>query len=269
MLIVLLLMILLGLAYVLSTACRKGHPGLAELRGWAYAHRGLHGDGVPENSMEAFRRALEGGYGVELDVHLLADGQLAVIHDSLLLRTTGAEGCVESLTARDLPNYKLEGTDQSIPLFSQVVELFAGKAPLIVEIKSWKNNYAALCEQTCRLLDQYQVNYCMESFDPRCVHWLKKNRPDVIRGQLTENYFKPKYAKLPGILKWALKSQVFNFLLLPDFIAYRYDDRKCLSNFLTKKLWGAQSVAWTIKTKEDFDTALQENRIPIFEGFRP
>ena len=78
-------------AALLTLRGRTGHPGLEALRGWGYAHRGLHGDGVPENSMAAFKAALDHGYGIELDIHLLKDGNLAVIHDASLKRTAGAD----------------------------------------------------------------------------------------------------------------------------------------------------------------------------------
>ena len=108
--IVLVIFPVLLLLYVLALRCRRGNKELPKLRGWAYAHRGLHGKGVPENSMEAFRLALEGGYGIELDVHLMADGNLAVIHDPSLKRTAGADVQIEDLKLEDLPQYRLEGT---------------------------------------------------------------------------------------------------------------------------------------------------------------
>ena len=95
MMIAIVIILILFLLFVLSTMGRRNHPGLEKLRGWNYAHRGLHGNGCPENSMAAFRKALDHGYGIELDVHMLADGNLAVIHDSLLKRTTGMEGRIE------------------------------------------------------------------------------------------------------------------------------------------------------------------------------
>ena len=119
-------------AYVLSVRGRVGHPGLEKFRGWNYAHRGLHDENIPENSMAAFRAAVEHGFGAELDVHLLADGGLAVIHDSRLLRTTGREGRVEDLTRDQLKEYKLQGTEETIPDFTDVLKVFEGKAPLIV-----------------------------------------------------------------------------------------------------------------------------------------
>ena len=207
--------LILFLLFLLTLMGRTGHPKLKLLQGWAYAHRGLHGHGVPENSMEAFRLAKVAGYGIELDVHLLKDGNLAVIHDSLLKRTTGAEGRIEDLTTDQLKDYRLEGTEETIPELQQVLDLFAGQAPLIVELKE-ANNYAELCRKTCQMLDNYNGPYCLESFDPRCVFWLRKNRPDIIRGQLTENYLRKNDLKLPWIMKFLLKNQMLNFLTLPD-----------------------------------------------------
>ena len=106
-----LALLLFGL-YLLAIMGKKGHPGLEELKKWKYAHRGLHGNGVPENSMEAFRLALEKGYGIELDVHLMKDGNLAVIHDPSLKRTADADVFIEDLTTEELKEYHLEGTQE-------------------------------------------------------------------------------------------------------------------------------------------------------------
>lgn len=266
--IIAIVIFLLIALYVFMLKGRTGHKDLPALRGWYYAHRGLHSDGVPENSMSAFRAAKDGGYGIELDVHLLKDGTLAVIHDHSLLRTAGVDVQIEDLTPADLDKYHLEGTQEKIPLFSEVLELYRGEAPLIVELKPTANNHAALCQATCDMLQNYKGAYCVESFDPRCVAWLRKNRKEVIRGQLTENFFRSN-SKLPGVVKFLMKYNFFNVATRPDFIAYRFADRKNISNFLCRKLWGLQGVTWTIRTKEDFDTAVAEGWIPIFENFKP
>lgn len=264
----LLLFVPLLSLYLLSLRGRTGHQGFSALRGWAYAHRGLHGDGAPENSMEAFRRAKNAGYGIELDVHLLKDGNLAVIHDSLLLRTTGQEGRIEDLATEDLSDFKLEGTDFTIPTFQEVLDLYDGCAPLIVELKE-AGNCQELCQRVCDVLDDYAGMYCVESFDPRCVRWFRANRPDIIRGQLAENYFKTKNSKLPFVLKLLLSNNMLNFLTRPDFVAYRYSDRRGLSNYLCRKLWRLKSVYWTLKDQNEFDETLKQNALPIFEDFCP
>ena len=268
MITVIVILLILFLLFFLSTVGRTGHRGMRKLRGYVYAHRGLHGDGVPENSLEAFRLAKEAGYGVELDIHLLKDGNLAVFHDTLLSRMTGLDGRIVDLTTEDLQNCHLDGTGYTIPTFSQVLHLFDGKVPMIVELKE-VGNCAALCEKVCKMLDGYKGPYCLESFDPRCVHWLKKNRPDLIRGQLTQNYFVNSKAPIPWFLKILLRHQVMNFLTRPDFVAYRYSDRKTISNFFCRKVWGLQGVSWTIQNREELDIAVKEGWIPIFENFRP
>ena len=261
------ILLLFGL-YVFMLKGRTGHKDLPALKGWYYAHRGLHSEGIPENSMAAFRAAKNGGYGIELDVHLMKDGTLAVIHDHSLKRTAGVDVKIEDLSLADLDNYRLEGTEEKIPLFSEVLELYNGEAPLIVELKATAKNCADLCKATCDMLATYKGAYCVESFDPRCVAWLRRNRKEVIRGQLTENFFRSK-TKLPYVLRFLLKCNFFNIVTRPDFIAYRFADRKNFSNFLCRKLWGLQGVTWTIRNKEDFDTAVAEDWIPIFENFEP
>lgn len=263
------LLLILTAAYILSLRCRAGHPGLKDLEGWSYAHRGLHGADVPENSMAAFRAALEGGYGIELDVHLLKDGNLAVIHDSLLNRTTGQPGRVEDLTTRELKNYPLQGTRETIPELMEVLTLFQGKAPIILELKPDSGNHDALTQAACEMMKTYRGVFCMESFDPRCLRWLKKHRPDIIRGQLAENNFRVR-GDLSDGLKFVLTHCLCNFLTVPDFIAYKFADRRStVSTALCQRLWKAKMVAWTLRAPEDFRAAREEGWIPIFEGFLP
>lgn len=261
------LIVLIAL-YMLALRGRTGHPLLEQLRKWRYAHRGLHGNGVPENSMEAFELALQNGYGIELDIHLLADGNLAVMHDSSLLRTAGVDVKICDLKTEDLVNYHLDGTEQTIPTFAQVLKLFDGKAPMIVELKPDNGNYAELTRKACEMLDQYKGLYCIESFDPRCIRWLMKNRPDIVRGQLAHNSIHEQLG-VPLFTRFIMTNLLSNFWNLPDFVAYRYGDRKRLSVRLARGLWKIQGVTWTLKTQRALDTAEQENWIPIFEGFRP
>lgn len=257
-----------ALLYILATRGRKGQEGLSSLHGHRYAHRGLHSAGVPENSRAAFREAVRLGLGSELDVHLLSDGELAVMHDSKLLRTTGAAGRIEDLSASQLEDYRLEETQETIPTLRQVLEIYGGQYPLIIELKTVGGNHAALCQRVLDELKGYQGVYCLESFDPRVVYWLRKHRPEIIRGQLTESFFRSK-PKVLCLITWMMTSQILNFLTQPDFVAYRYEDRKGISNFLARKVWGMAGASWTIRTKEDLATAEKEGWIPIFENFIP
>ena len=269
MIYLLISLIVIFVLYLFALRGRTGHKGLQALQGWSYAHRGLHGNGVPENSMEAFRLALENGYGIELDVHLMADGNLAVIHDSSLKRTAGVDVKIEDLVTDQLQGYYLEGTQERIPEFRQVLELFAGKAPLIIELKAEGNNHAALSEAVCKMLESYNGAYCLESFDPRCIHWLRKNRPQEIRGQLSENFVGNKASKLPLVLKWVLTANILNFFTRPDFLAYRFSDRKRLGVGICRKLWKIQGVTWTLRDPQEYKDAVAEGWLPIFEYFKP
>jgi glycerophosphoryl diester phosphodiesterase len=203
-----------------------------------------------------------------LDIHLLADGNLAVIHDASLLRTAGVDVKIEDLTTQDLCNYRLENSEEMIPTFRQVLELFDGKAPLIVELKSENGNYAQLTETACKMLESYKGLYCIESFDPRCIRWLMKNRPEIVRGQLAHNSLRSK-VNVPLVLRFVMTNLLSNFWNLPDFIAYCFSDRERLSVRIARKLWKIQGVAWTLRKPEDFDMSIQEDWIPIFEGFKP
>ena len=255
-------------AYLFMVKGRSGHPGLKQLQKFSYAHRGLHGNGIPENSMAAFRAALEKGYGIELDIHLMADGELAVIHDTSLKRTAGVDVKITDLTTADLENYRLEGTEEKIPLFSQVLELYAGKAPLSIELKA-DGNHRALVEAACRAMEGYTGAYCMESFDPRCILELKKNHPQVIRGQLSENFLRSD-VKLNPALKFAMTHNLLNFATKPDFVAYDFGTRKTTpSNFICRRIWDMQGVTWTLRNAGDHEQALKEDWLPIFEHYEP
>ena len=222
---------------------------------------------VLENSLAAFRLAAEYGYGAELDVHLTRDGRLAVIHDDSLLRTAGADVKASQLTAAQLGKYRLEGTDEKIPFLEEVLPLFQGKTPLIVELKV-EGNAAALAKATCDLLDQYQVDYCIESFHPLAVRWLKKHRPDVCRGQLSENFLKTRTGLGRGA-DFVMTHLLTSFLTTPDFIAYNLHHRRRLALRLIRRAWGVREVSWTVRTPSELAECERDGCLSIFEQFEP
>ncbi len=270
--IILIILAVLFLLYLLCLRCRRGHADWARFRQWRYAHRGLHNKekGIPENSMAAFKLAAANGFGAELDVHLMKDGKLAVIHDASLLRTAGADVLIEDLTAEELENYRLEGTEQRIPLLEDVLPLFVDRAPLIVELKAERGNAEALAAAACKVLDKYKAEYCVESFDPRCLMWLWQNRPDVIRGQLSENFTAHGDAQhLPGGVRWILTNLLLNVRTRPDFIAYRFEDRANLSLRLCRGFYRVQEASWTVRDRETMEKAEAAGNLVIFENFDP
>ena len=256
--------------YLLLLRCRRGNPGWGKLEGRRYAHRGFHDKPrIPENSLIAFRRAIERGWGAELDVHLLKDGTLAVFHDSDLRRCTGAEGEIEDLDRTGLSALRLEGTDEPVPLFDQVLDLYEHTGlPLLIELKVARGNYRELTEAVCRRLDTYTGEYTVESFDPRALLWLKRIRPDIIRGQLSQDFIK-KREGLPYHQAVLLTNLAFNRIVQPDFIAYRFTDRMVPALRREARRKGIPEAMWTIKTPEEYRTAVREGCIPIFEQFDP
>ena len=244
------------------------------MKHFRYAHRGLHDKsaGVPENSLAAFRRAVEYGFGAELDVHLLADGSLAVFHDSDLKRMTGREGTVEALTAARLSEYRLDGTEEAVPRLCDVLELFEGTGlPLVVELKSYKGNHSALAARAAEELDKFRGPYVMESFDPRCLLWLRRNRPEIVRGQLAQDFLRtPRDASGMGrAMDRVLTSMAFNAVTRPDFVAFHFDHRDARSLRRVKRAKSADIFYWTIRSRADMETAEAEGAQVIFEGFIP
>ena len=251
------------------SAGRKNHPAWKVLEQYRYAHRGYHDKPqIPENSLPAFQRALDRGWGAELDVHLLKDGTLAVFHDSDLKRCTGAEGIIEDLTGEELAQLRLEGTDNRVPLFNEVLDMYEGKAPLIIELKPWNGNHKALAAAVIDRLDFYSGDYCIESFDPRALAEVRRLRPFICRGQLAEDFEKDEAVPLPGWQKYVLSRLLMNFLSRPDFIAYKFEDRDNLALKLCK-LRGAREINWTIASKRDMETAEADGALVIFERFDP
>lgn len=242
---------------------RRDGPGWENIEGARYAHRGLHGPGVPENSMAAFRRAAEAGYGAELDVHLTRDGRLAVIHDADLTRMCGVPGLVEEQTAEELSALRLAGTEEPIPFLEEVLPLFAGKAPLIVELKTDRHNAAALARAVTDCLDRFAVDACVESFDPRPLLWLRISRPDVLRGQLSKDFHRDP-GRQNAWNRLALTNLFYNVFSRPDFIAYRFQDRRRAAVGLCRR-FGARLALWTLRGPEETAQAEREGALPIFE----
>lgn len=247
---------------------KEGFYGLAA---YAYAHRGLHDirHGLPENSLRAFRLAAEYGYGAELDVHLSKDGRLVVMHDESLQRTAGIDRKIADCTAEELDALRLQGTDEKIPYLEEVLPIFEGRTPLVVEIKAFRSNHAALTEQVCLLLDRFpKLQFCIESFDPRVLRWLKKHRPEIVRGQLSENFIKDR-SGLNIILAFLLTHLWMNALTMPHFVAYQFRDRNCLGAVLSRRLWGVQEFSWTLRSEQEVIQSKKNGALPIFELCRP
>lgn len=235
-----------------------------------YAHRGYHDKPrIPENSMAAFRRAVEYGLPAEFDVHLIADGSLVIFHDDDLERETGVKGSIEAYDLTNLRKLRLEGTDEVIPTLDEVLDLFEDTGlELLIELKAANGNHKALAKAVAARLDRYRGEYVIESFDPRVLIEYRKLRPDVIRGQLSQNFYKGPEG-LPFYQVMVLTHMLLNALVKPDFIAYKYKDRndRGLRKLVDKK--GYREAWWTLQSADEYRAAAEAGSIPIFEQITP
>ena len=269
--IVVIVLIVLIILYLFLIAPRMiGKADRNSLYGVHYAHRGLFNNktDAPENSLAAFKKAIESGYGIELDVQLSKDGIPVVFHDATLKRMCGVDGNVWDYTLEELQKMHLASSDETIPTFSEALETIGGKVPIIVEYKL-DVAQTKVCELGNELLnkyvDTYHGAYCIECFHPLALIWYRKHRPDVVRGQLCMEYWKEE--KYHGKLLYLLLSYlVTNVATRPDFIAYQHSDASNLSRRICRKL-GALSVTWTIKSQEQYKKARPHFDLFIFDSF--
>lgn len=260
-----------GAVGVAAMAPRLGFPGWEHFAGHRFAHRGLHNlsEWRPENSLSAFRAAVEHGFGAELDVHLMRDGALCVVHDSDLARVTGRSAVVEELAAADLADFPLLGSGETIPLFEKVLRVFSGKTPLIIELKTHAGNSRELVRAVMERMDRYNGPYCLESFDPHVLWWLKRDYPDVIRGQLSENFVRSAPAHLSPAQRFALTHLLTTPLTQPDFVAYNHIDRDAPALRMMRRLYNVHEVSWTVRDPNRLRELEANGCVVIFEGFVP
>ena len=264
MMTVIVILILLYLFLIMPSLRR---PCDSHLRGWLYAHRGLH-DGnvnVPENSMEAFRLAVERGYGMELDVQLTRDNQLVVHHDASTRRVCGADVRIQNTDYADLP---LLPDGSAIPLLSDVLSLVDGRTPVIVEVKH-HGGAARNAAAAWAVLQAYQGPYCVESFDPTAMYYFRRHAPRVIRGQLASGgKWNPEDLNFASYV--ALKHLLVNVLSRPHFVSYSVPEDRSLSPWLMKHILKPYLACWTVRSQEVLDYAKKEGYLyPIFELFTP
>ncbi len=265
--IIVIILLLLIVLYLFLIAPRMFHRAdRTPFVGRHYAHRGLFDNNseAPENSLAAIRKAVESGYGIEFDVQLTKDDKLVVFHDAKLMRMCGVEGNVWDYTLEELQQLKLAKSDETIPTFEEVLEVVDGKVPLIIEYKLDKVQ-TRVCELADQVLSRYQGVYCVESFHPLAVIWYRKNRPDVMRGQLCEEYFR--FDKYKGnVVMTAISFLVTNVTARPDFIAYNHKHESNISRRLCRRM-GALSVAYTIKSEEEYQKVKDKFDLFIFDSF--
>ena len=230
-----------------------------------FAHRGLHNEERAENSLSAFKAAVDAGYAIELDVRLSSDGELMVFHDDTLDRVTNETGRVDERSAEELGKIKLGNTDDTIPTFREVLELIDGRVPLLVEIKEDAGKYG-VTEKTVEMLREYKGEYLIESFNPLALARVKKLMPEAPRGILSQNFMSDEKYRTPT--HFLLQLLLLNSVCRPDFIAFNHEHAKNLPLRLARGIFKAPTIAWTIRSEGEEKRAYK-NKFDgvIFEGY--
>lgn len=236
------------------------------LKDYDYAHRGLHSEKVPENSIPAFERAIRKGYAIELDVHRSKDGVLMVFHDDDLERMTGRKGRIEDLTLTELQSLRLARTGEMIPTFDAVLKAVGGKVPLLIELKN--TGHAGKLEvDVCERLKSYAGKFAVQSFSPYSMRWFYKNAPQVLRGQLSATFEEGAEA-IPAWQRWGLRHLLTNVMCRPNFINYEKNGvRQPIVKRLRKK--GISVFTWTIRSEEERNFVQAYVDSLVFEKFEP
>ncbi|MBI1402963.1 MAG: hypothetical protein GC147_07105 [Porphyrobacter sp.] len=226
---------------------------------WEYAHRGLHGPGVPENSLAAAAAAIAAGMGIECDVQRSRDDHPMVFHDWELGRLTGEAGETEHRTADELEALVLLGTDQHPVRLATFLDVVGGQVPLLIEIKS-KRGYDV--EWTCivvsRLLDTYSGPHAVMSFDPLVARWFRRHAPQTACGLVMREDGR-------GDTQTAWRRRLALWVAKPDFLAYHV--AALPSHWVAGlRARGLPVLTWTVNSPEARARALTDADALIAEG---
>lgn len=227
------------------------------------AHRGLHNELYDENSIAAFKNAVDHNYGIELDVHLLTDGELVVFHDNNLKRIVGVDKEVDSLSSSDLNDYLLPKTKTPLPLLKDVLELVDGKVPILIELKIENYFNKDFPRILLELLDTYEYKdtIALQSFNPFAVKWLRKNQTyPYPLGQLGSDI-------LPGQSKFThfmFRNLYILKISKPNFLNYEVNfiNKKKIQKYRKKR----PLITWTIDNPEKLEIARKQADNIIFES---
>lgn len=246
----------------LASPSSKPHKDLQIVAGKFIAHRGLHDENIPENSISSFFAAVENDLLIEIDLHLTKDGEVVVFHDETLKRMCGSEKRINDLTLEEIKKFRLLKTNEQIPKLTECLRAVDGKVPLLIEFKMERNNTKSLCEAADKILSEYNGDYLIQSFYPQVVRWYKKHRKDVCRGQLSCRF------KKKGFAKWLSGNLLLNFMGRPHFISYKHSDS---SNPMLKFcIWlGAFPIGWTFRSKKELKESQKHFKTWIFENIAP
>ncbi len=232
------------------------------------AHRGLWNVRAPENSLTAFERACEGGYGMELDVQLSADGEAMVFHDDRLDRMTAETGRLADYSAADLAQMQLGPTEETIPTLSAVLERVAGRGLVMIELKVLGGDEGALERRVAELIDSYHGPHAVLSFNPHAMGWFADHRPGVLRGLNSWSYYDATDWMLSPAQRESLAELEHVGIARPHFLSLGLD---MLPSRRADELRaaGLAVAAWTVRSPTRWALVEPHCDSLIFEGWRP
>lgn len=229
------------------------------------AHRGLHNidEGIPENSMKAFEKAVEMGYPIELDIHLTRDGRIVVFHDDNLKRMTGVDKKINELTYEELSKLRLQGTDEGIPPLIDVLKLVRGRVGLLIELKDTAPLFV-MENRLCKMMLNYPGFWAIQSFNPVRVGWFAAHCPSIERGQLVTDFGKKKQLAK----QIASRKVTWKTVSKPTFISVDLRSISLQYLFDAHDI-GAKLITWTATSEELLEEAVKFGRGVIFENVIP
>jgi len=223
-----------------------------------FAHRGLHGGALIENSKGAIAAAVAKGHGVELDVQLSLDGEAMVFHDDELDRLTAAQGPVAARNAAELQALQLRESGEPIPLLSQILATIAARTPLLIEVKSTDRKVRRLCAAVVRALEDHQGPVGVMSFNPEVGAWFARHAPQVLRGLVVTESGKrgPRGRIERRLALWRARA---------DFLAYDIRDLPSIFAGAARRR-GLPVYTWTVRSEADRARAAAHADQIIFEA---
>lgn len=233
-----------------------------------FAHRGLHNGpaGIAENTLPAVDAAIAAGYGIEIDVRASADGEAIVFHDATLERMTEASGRLADRAARELVNVPFRIGPAGMPTLPDLLALVAGRAPLLVEIKSDGPGNGRLERRVAALLADYSGPAAVQSFEPAVLRTFARLAPSVPRGIISMAYTDPQSrARYGPLRRLALRHLLHAPSTRPHFVAYDVDALPALAPLLLRRL-GVPLLTWTVRDAGQRACALRWADQSIFEN---
>ncbi|SHF35627.1 Glycerophosphoryl diester phosphodiesterase [Litoreibacter ascidiaceicola] len=237
-------------------------------------HRGLHdrSKGVIENSMSAFKAAIDAGYGIELDVQQSFDGQAMVFHDYDMARLTGESGPIQTRTAETIRGMTLSKSHDTIFDLPAVLDLIDGRVPVLIEVKDQDGamgpNVGPLERAVADALDGYRGDAAVMSFNPHSTRMMSELSPNRPRGLVTDPFRPSNWAPLSPKICRRLRDIPDYGWSTASFISHKAADLR-RPRVAELKAKGAQILCWTIKSQAKADKALEIAQNITFEGFIP